>query len=277
MRRAFRALLLAGSSILVISFTGCEDATSPSAPSETPARAPVSAPSPAPAPAPQPPRAGFGLVSVSLSQSTVESQAQPQGIVSLTGAAPTGGILVTLSSSDTSVVRVPASVIVAAGASSATFLVTTSTVQATTGATITASFGGVARTTTLTVLPPTLTASFTVRSPRKGADSCVLGPPDEVDCDTDGSASRGFVEKWHWTYSTAGSSLSHTTAAGLSKPKISSGCGFLQFARGGDNPDGSRYIQMTIELAVEDGAGSRSSPMRRAVKLYPNRLCGFTY
>lgn len=43
------------------------------------------------------------------------------------------------------------------------------------------------------------------------------------------------------------------------------------------NPDGSRYIQMTIELTVEDRAGNRTTAVRRAVKLYPNQLCGFSY
>jgi hypothetical protein len=214
---------------------------------------------------------------VSLSQSQVESQGQPEGTISLTAAAQ-GGIVVNLASSDPTVVRVPASVAVAAGASSATFTVLTSTVTASTSVIITASYAGVTRSTTLTVLPPTLAASFTVRSPDKGSDSCILGPQtDEVDCDTDGRSSRGFVDKWHWSYWTGGSPLGHTTTEGLSKPKIATGCTFFESARGGDNPDGSRYIQMTIELTVEDRAGNRSAAVRRAVKLYPNRLCGFSY
>jgi hypothetical protein len=61
--------------------------------------------------------------------------------------------VVTLSSANASVVSVPASVTVAAGASSATFGVNTSTVAANTGVTITATYGGVSRTTTLTVTP----------------------------------------------------------------------------------------------------------------------------
>ena len=34
---------------------------------------------------------------------------------------------------------------------------------------------------------------------------------------------------------------------------------------------------MTIELTVEDRVGTRSAPVRRAVRLYPNRKCGFSY
>lgn len=47
-----------------------------------------------------------------------------------------------------------------------------------------------------------------------------------------------------------------------------------------EQPEGTvslRYIQMTIELTVEDRAGNRTTAVRRAVKLYPNQLCGFSY
>jgi hypothetical protein len=65
---------------------------------------------------------------------------------------------VTLSSANTSVVSVPASVTVAAGASSATFGVNTTAVAANTGVTITATYGGVSRSTTLTVTPASTTS-----------------------------------------------------------------------------------------------------------------------
>jgi hypothetical protein len=52
---------------------------------------------------------------------------------------------------------------------------------------------------------------------------------------------------------------------------------FFENASGGNDSSGNRYIQMTIELAVQDRAGSRSAAERRAVRLYPNRLCGFSY
>jgi hypothetical protein len=286
MRREFRGVLSVVAVSFVILLTGCSGgASSPTAPSPSPAPSPTPsptsppAPAPAPVPAPAPPPApGFGLSAVSFSQSEVESQAQPQGTVTLTGAAPFGGAIVALSSSDPITVRVPASVTIAAGASSVAFTAITSTVTAATRATITATYADTTRAATLTVLPPALTASFTVRSPEKGSDSCILGPTaDDVDCDTDGTPSRGFVEKWHWSYWTGGAPLAHTTTGGLSKPRFMNGCAFLDSARGGDNPDGSKYLQMTIELVVEDRAGSRSSAVRRSVKLYPNRLCGFGY
>jgi trimeric autotransporter adhesin len=76
------------------------------------------------------------------------------GTVTLSGAAPTGGITVALQSSNTGAATVPASVTVAAGASSAPFTVTTSAVTAVTTVTITGSFNGGTQTATLTVNPP---------------------------------------------------------------------------------------------------------------------------
>jgi hypothetical protein len=93
------------------------------------------------------------LSAVSVSPTSVVGGTAAQGTITLTGAAPSGGAVVTLSSANASVVSVPASVTVAAGASSATFGVNTSTVAANTGVTITATYGGVSRSTTLTVTP----------------------------------------------------------------------------------------------------------------------------
>ncbi len=93
------------------------------------------------------------LSAVSVSPSSVVGGTTVQGTITLTGGAPSGGAVVTLSSANTSVVSVPASVTVPAGSSSATFGVNTSVVSANTGVTITATYGGVSRTTTLTVTP----------------------------------------------------------------------------------------------------------------------------
>jgi len=80
------------------------------------------------------------------------------GTVTLTGKAPAGGAVVTLSSSNTAAAVVPASVTVAAGATSATFTITTNGVATSTSSTITAVYGGVTRTTTLTVTVASLTS-----------------------------------------------------------------------------------------------------------------------
>jgi len=44
--------------------------------------------------------------------------------------------------------------------------------------------------------------------------------PDEVDCAIDGAPSRGFVERWHWSYWTGGAALGHTTTTALSRPRL---------------------------------------------------------
>jgi hypothetical protein len=97
------------------------------------------------------------LSAVSVSPTSVVGGTSAQGTITLTSAAPSGGAVVTLNSANTSVVSVPASVTVAAGALSATFGVNTSTVTANTAVTVTATFGGVSRTTTLTVTPASST------------------------------------------------------------------------------------------------------------------------
>src|SRR5207253_2282360 len=94
------------------------------------------------------------------------------GTVTLSGPAPTGGAVVSLSSSNPSVAAVPASVTVPAGASSASFLATTSAVVASTAFTISAAYGGASRTASLTVTPPTATlSSLTLTPPTRRASA----------------------------------------------------------------------------------------------------------
>lgn len=105
------------------------------------------------------------LLSLTLNPTAVTGGVQSSaGTVRLTGPAPSGGALVFLSSSNTTVARPPSSVTVAAGATSATFTVTTSAVTASTSVTISATFGSTTKTATLTVNPvllPTI-ASLTL-------------------------------------------------------------------------------------------------------------------
>jgi len=101
------------------------------------------------------------LYSIGLNPTSVNGGASSTGTVTLSGAAPSGGAVVSLSSS-ASAAAVPASVTVAAGATSATFTVTTSAVTAATPVTITASYGGTTKTTLLTVNPATAVALSSV-------------------------------------------------------------------------------------------------------------------
>ncbi|HVI71269.1 MAG TPA: hypothetical protein VM656_07270, partial [Pyrinomonadaceae bacterium] len=101
--------------------------------------------------------------------------------------APSGGAVVTLSSANTAVASVPASVTLAAGASSATFSVNTSAVTANTSVTITATYSGVSRTTTLTVTP----ASTSTTSP--------LPAPSLISPAADARFSPGTSITFDWT------------------------------------------------------------------------------
>jgi len=108
------------------------------------------------------------LSALTLSPASVAGGGTSQGKVTLTSAAPSGGAVVGLSSSNTTAATVPASVTVAAGNTSATFSVSSAAVTASTAVTIGASYGGISRGATLTVTPPgqavTLTVSVTGRS-----------------------------------------------------------------------------------------------------------------
>lgn len=94
------------------------------------------------------------LYSIGLNPTSVNGGTSSTGTATLSGAAPIGGAVVTLSSS-TSAATVPANVTVAAGATSATFTVSSSAVTAATPATISASYGGTTKTALLTVDPAT--------------------------------------------------------------------------------------------------------------------------
>ena len=100
-----------------------------------------------------PPPVVISLKDVSLSAAAVTGGNPVSGSVSLTGPAPAGGVVVSLSS-DNAAVSLPASVTVIAGQTSATFTATTRTVSARTAVVITAKAGAESKTATLAVNPP---------------------------------------------------------------------------------------------------------------------------
>jgi hypothetical protein len=108
---------------------------------------------------PQAATAAPTLASLSLSPTSVTGGATSTGTVTLTSAAPSGGLVVSLASGGAAA-SVPASVTVAAGATGASFAVSTTAVASATTVTISGTGGGVGRSATLTVNPPgtTLTA-----------------------------------------------------------------------------------------------------------------------
>lgn len=111
------------------------------------------------------------LGSVSLNPSTLPGGGTGSATVTLTAAAPSGGAVVSLSSSNTSAATVPANLTVPAGATSTTTsAVTTSAVSSTTTSVISATYNGITRTATLTV---TAAAS---PAPTATLDSVSLSP-----------------------------------------------------------------------------------------------------
>jgi hypothetical protein len=116
------------------------------------------------------------LSAVSVSPMSVTGGDESTGTVTLTSAAPAGGAVVSLSSSDTGAAGVPAGVTIAAGATGATFTVTTSSVGAATPVTITATYDGVTRTAALTVNPPSQAATLTVTATGRSGESVSSSP-----------------------------------------------------------------------------------------------------
>ncbi len=99
------------------------------------------------------------LSSLTLNPTSVTGGNSSQGTVTLSGAAPAGGAVVNLSSSNTTVATVSPSVTVAAGATSATFTVATSAVAASTSVTISATYGSTHTATLAVSAPPNFTLS----------------------------------------------------------------------------------------------------------------------
>jgi hypothetical protein len=93
------------------------------------------------------------LATVATNPPRVRGGSPASGSVLLHRAAPTAGITITLSASDPAIVSLPREVKVPAGQTTATFPITTRAAVAQTANTITASYEGVNRNATLTVVP----------------------------------------------------------------------------------------------------------------------------
>jgi hypothetical protein len=100
------------------------------------------------------------LSSLWLSPATLVGGKTSTGTVTLNGAAPAGGAVITLQSSNTSVAQVPTagSVTIPRGRTSATFPVTTTPVKSNTSVVISATYVAVRKNATLTVNAPVLSA-----------------------------------------------------------------------------------------------------------------------
>jgi hypothetical protein len=133
-----------------------------------------------------PPPSQVALSSLTLSQTNVVGGNSVTGTVTLTAAAPAGGFVVSLSSSNPTIASVPASITVAAGATSANFTASTTAVNDTQSATITATGGGVSRSVTLTVVPQSADQRGSISLSRGCVGPCgggtVTSQPAGVNC-----------------------------------------------------------------------------------------------
>src|SRR5438477_907659 len=93
------------------------------------------------------------LASMTVNPATLTGGANSTGTVTLSAAAPVGGAVVALTSSNTNAATVPASVTVAAGATTATFTVATKTLTVGTVAIITSTYDGISKAVGLVVNP----------------------------------------------------------------------------------------------------------------------------
>ncbi len=100
-----------------------------------------------------PPPPAVTLASLTLNPVSVTGGTASQATVTLSGAAPAGGAVITLSSSNTAIASVPTNVLVAAGATSAAFSVSTTSVATSSSVTISATYAGLTRTASLTIMP----------------------------------------------------------------------------------------------------------------------------
>jgi hypothetical protein len=210
------------------------------------------------------------LASVALNPTTIGSQGNVEGTVTLTAAAPSGGAVVRLESGNPAVARVPENVTVAAGATTGTFRVETTTVSSASTVTIIASYSGVSRNAQLTVQPPSLEPRFTVTSPR-GNDTCdIINSAGSIDCQFNASTSSGFVARYRWSMRVGNTELSFTAADNEAVVTPGTTCGFLGNASQNDG-----RIEMEITLQLEDRAGNRSSTLRRTITIFHNGRCGY--
>jgi hypothetical protein len=198
----------------------------------------------------------------------VSSQGRTVGTITLTAAAPSGGAVVSLSSSNTDVARVSSSVTVPTGSTSNTFNIDVPSVETSTTVTITGTYSGASRTGSFTVTPPALEPRFTVTSSSKGANACVIDEADgHLDCEFDGSGSFGSISQWLWRIIIDNDNYDQDKTGPKFNP--SPPCSFLR--KGTKGSDDS--IPMTVELRLRGKDGTNTSAATKSVKLFRGDFC----
>jgi hypothetical protein len=192
--------------------------------------------------------------------------------VTLNCAAPEGGAVIGLDSSNVDAGRVPDNMTIPAGATSNTFNIDVPTVGSSVTTTIGAQYNSTRRSAVLTVTAPALEPSFTVISSSEGSDKCRLTDNDgNLDCEVNATASRGFIQRYLWSYQVEGQTQTDNTPEPVRVPDIS--CALFS---GVSNKDTKTSVSMVIELVLEGRDGTRSSTLRKNVTLVGNGKCGFS-
>jgi hypothetical protein len=212
------------------------------------------------------------LASISLSTSSVVGGDSVTGTATLTGAAPAGGAVVSLSGGDP--VTVPASVTVPAGSTSATFSIFTRAVGGTIAGTISGSYGGASASAVLSVTRPTVaTASFGVTGPTLTETCTLANNGNTIDCTFNGSTSTapGTIIAWDWSYSVATTFKQTTPGPVLTMPSVN--CSLLPLP---PLPPGDPWFTMIVTLKIHDDLGNVSEEaVHTGVRLLPLGMCGF--
>ena len=132
------------------------------------------------------------LSTLSLNPTAVVGGNSATGTVTLTSAAPSGGLTVSLSSNNTVAATVPASVTVPAGSTSATFTVSTNSVSNSQSSTIIASAGGITRSSTITVQTAFAAANGSISIiPGGNGSGRITSQPAGIDCTITGGNGTG--------------------------------------------------------------------------------------
>jgi hypothetical protein len=193
------------------------------------------------------PNASSALSSITPSVSSATGGTSIPATVFLSGAAPSGGAVVTLSTSNAGAAQVPGTVTVPAGQSSRSFTITTSTVSANTPVTITGIYGGLSRSATITVLAGSSTSNTGLLSP--GANAADSGGDGNG---FQGGAANGHGDDTASAIDTDSGTTSSTscTSSGRDKHRF--------FDYGIALPSGAtvRGIEVRLDARVDSTSGS---------------------
>ena len=214
------------------------------------------------------------LVAITVASSTVAGGDPISGTVRLSGPAPAGGAIVTLTGGDP--ITLPATVTVPAGATTGTFNAFTRVVGGTISSTITATYEGASASVVVAVTQPTVaTANFGVTGPTETETCTLINSGNTINCTFNGSTSTapGTIVRWDWTYGVANTFSQTTTGPVLSMPAVN--CSVIPAPPFPPAP-ANQYFSMVVTLVVHDNLGNVSPPATdRQIRLFPQGVCGF--